>query len=247
MHETPGDHFTGVILNGNSGVWNMLRLNHAFLIISLGVCSALSVRTLQAEERYQPLDHRAPTGMAGRWSAMVKPGTIGLPQPVRVSLPTTGTVSFYAGSPLNPIPLPAPAQAGMGVGYVYRFRISEMPEFPGIELFPTVEILDRLHAPEEFAREFPIPIEINAEEIDIVLQDRMVTKVIYLEQPDLAFPVQQTAGIRIERLKPHENLLQAADQRGRPLAIVRIGGRIPDPRSPTDEFFSQSPLVLMAP
>jgi len=225
----------------------MLRFKLSRLICSLCLCSALVTGTLQAQDRYQPLDHRAPTGVAGRWSALVKPGTAGLPQQVRISLPTSGTVTFYAGSPQNLVPVETPAQAGLGVGYVYRFRISHLPEFPGVELFPTVEILDRLHAPAELASEFPIPIEINAEEIEIVLQDRMVTKVIYLEHPDLAFPIEQTGAIRIEKLRPQENLLQAADQRGRPLAIIRMGGRIPDPGAPTDEFFSQSPLMLTAP
>jgi len=198
----------------------------------------------QAQERHVVLDHRAPTGTAGRWNALIKPGTAGIPQPVRISLPTTGTVTFYAGSPQNQIPQTAPAQASLGVGYVYRVRIHQMPEFPGVELFPTIELLDRLHAPPELTQEFPVPIEISEEEIQVALQDQMVTKVVYLEQPDLAFPTTQTQGIRVEKLSPQENLLQAADQRGRPLAIVRIGGRIPDPRSPTDEFFSQSPVLL---
>lgn len=122
-----------------------------------------------------------------------------------------------------------------------------MPEFPGVEIFPTIELLDRLHPPAELAQEFPIPVELSEEEIQIVLQDRMITKIVYLEQPDLAFPAEQTGAIRNETLSPRDNLMQAADQRGRPLAIIRIGGRIPDPRSPTDEFFSQSPLMLTSP
>lgn len=205
------------------------------------------VAVTQAQERYEPLDHRVPTGMAGRWNALIKPGTAGQPQPVRISLPTKGNVTFYMGSPRNQHSAASPAQVSMGVGYVYRVRISDLPEYPGIEIYPTIEILDRLHPPAHLAQEFPIPVEITEQEIETVLQDRMVTKVIYLEAPDLAFPVEQTAGIRNENLKPQENLIQAADQRGRPLAIVRIGGRLPDPQSPTDEFFSQSPLMLTAP
>ncbi|WP_437228062.1 hypothetical protein SH661x_000700 [Planctomicrobium sp. SH661] len=225
----------------------MCRFNTTPLILILSICAGLSATTGQAQERHQPLDHRAPTGMAGRWSAIIRPGTAGIPQPVQVRLPSSGTVTFYSGSPNNPIHMAAPAQVGMGVGYVYRFRISDLPEYPGVELYPTVELIDRLHAPANLAQEFPIPVELSEDEIEIVLQDRMVTKVIYLEEPDLAFPVEQETTIRAETLKPNENLLQAADQRGRPLAIVRIGGRIPDPRSPTDEFFSQSPLMLTTP
>jgi hypothetical protein len=224
----------------------MFRLTKLTLVCSLGIACASLPQGACAQERYFPLDHRAPTGVAGRWSALTKPGVYGAFQPVRVAVPTRGTVTFYAGSPDNVMAVPAPAQAGMMPGRVYRFRISDMPEFPGVELYPTVEILDRLHPPAGQAEEFPIPVEITEEEIEIVLQDRMITKVVYLEQPNLAPAIEQTQGIRVESLPPTVNLLQAADLRGRPMAILRLGGRIPDPQSPSDEFFSTSPIVISA-
>lgn len=207
----------------------------------------LTATASQAQERYYPLDHRAPTGVAGRWNALIRPGSAGLPQQISVRLPQAGNVKFYSGGPSQSVALPSPAQVGVGVGYVYRFCISDIPGFPGIELYPTVEVIDRLNPPPGLEREFPIPIEFSEEEIAIAIQDRMVTKVVYLEHPDTAFPVEQSETIRHERLTPNENLLQAADKRGRPLAIIRLGGRIPDPRSPSDEFYSQSPLWLVEP
>jgi len=86
-------------------------------------------------------------------------------------------------------------------------------------------------------------IEITKEEIEMALQDRMVTKVIYLEQPDFAMPVRQEDQPLVEDLPQHINLLQAADYRGRPMAILRLGGRIPDPNSP-HEFYSDSPILI---
>lgn len=207
----------------------------------------LTATASQAQERYYPLDHQAPTGTAGRWNALIRPGSAGLPQQISVRLPQAGNVKFYSGGPSQAVTLPSPAQVSVGVGYVYRFCISDIPGFPGVELYPTVEVIDRLNPPPGLEREFPIPIEFSEEEIEIAIQDRMVTKVVYLEHPDLAFPVEQTETIRHERLAPSENLLQAADKRGRPLAIIRLGGRIPDPRSPLDEFYSQSPLWLVEP
>ncbi len=211
------------------------------------VCATwgLLASAARAEERVTLLDHRGPTGMVGRWSALTRPGIAGIPQPVKLSLPSTGTVTFYSGSPQNPVPLAAPSLTALGVGYVYRVKISEMPEFPGVELYPTVELVDRLHPPAGLELEFPVPLQITAEEIETVLQDRMVTKVVYLEQPDLAYPAEQTQGPRIENLPPTVNLLHAADLRGRPMAIIRIGGRIPDPQSISDEFFSKSPLQIL--
>lgn len=219
------------------------------LFLSLCVAGLFSANTLQAEERYTLLDHRGPTGMAGRWSALTRPGIAGSPQPVRISLPGAGKITFFTLSQQGQIQIDqnSPALAGMGVGYVYRVCISDMPEYPGVRLYPTIEVLDRLHPPVGKELEFPIPIQVTAEEIETVMQDRMVTKVVYLEQPDIAFPVVQEGGARIENLPPTSNLIEAADRRGRPMAIVRIGGRIPSANATTDEFFSGSPLQILRP
>jgi hypothetical protein len=196
--------------------------------------------------RHYPLDHRQATGIAGRWGALTKPDLQGYFQPVQITLPSAGEVVFYQGSPHNAVPVPAPARAGLAAGYTYRVKVTGMPEFPGVALYPTIELIDRLHAPSGLDEEFPIPVEISLEEVELALQDRMITKVIYLEQPDLAPPVTPEGGIRTERLSPQTNLLEAADARGRPVAILRIGGRIPDPASPIDEFHSDAPLRIQA-
>lgn len=195
--------------------------------------------------RYYPLNHRKPVGEAGRWMATIQPGLNQYVQPVRIQLPSEGTVSFYRGGPGESVAQTAPAQAGMQVGYAYRVKISDMPEHPGVELYPTIELLGRLHPPAELKDKYPVPIEITAEEIAAVLNEQMVTKVIYLEQPQLATPTRQENGKpRVESLETTVNLLEAADKRGRPIAILRLGGRLPDPRSGEDEFYAASPITL---
>lgn len=192
--------------------------------------------------RYYPLDHRQVPGVAARWQTTVKRGLYGYMQPVRIILPGEGTVSFYNGSPQAEVQAPAPSQARMMVGHVYRVKLSGLAGRPGVELYPTIELLDRLHPPEGKIDQYPIPVEFTEEEIQAAAEDRLVTKVLYLEQPDMAAPVRNAARSRVEELDQRINLLEAADVRGRPMAIVRLGGRVPDPNSPTDEFFSTSPL-----
>lgn len=221
----------------------MTRCHLSYQIAILMSTLLLSTATL-AQDRHFPLNHRLPTGTAGRWAVATQPQRFGHYQPVKIQLPSAGHVTFFQGNSQNAVLTQSPAQAGMVVGHTYRVRVSGMPEYPGVELFPTIEILDRLHPPEGHANEFPIPIEITAEEIEVVRQDRMVTKVVYLEQPDLAAPVEQGERIRIEDLAASRNLLKAADQRGRPMAIIRIGGRLPDPNSELDVFYSQSPIEI---
>lgn len=195
--------------------------------------------------RYYPLNHRKPVGEAGRWMATIQPGLSQYVQPVRIQLPSEGTVSFFRGGAGESVKQAAPAQAGMQVGYAYRVKISDMPEHPGVELYPTIELLGRLHPPAELKDKYPVPVEITAEEIEAVLNDQMVTKVIYLEQPQRATPTRQVNGkSQVESLETTVNLLEAADKRGRPIAILRIGGRVPDPQSGEDEFYSASPITL---
>ena len=54
-------------------------------------------------------------------------------------------MTFYEGAPDRSYELAAPAQAGLLVGRVYRLKISNMPDFPGVEFFPSIELIDRLH------------------------------------------------------------------------------------------------------
>ena len=222
----------------------------ACIVFSLFITLA-GLTSVPAEERvgrtgrYYPLDHRKPLGEVGRWNVVVRPSVANYVQPVQVQLPTTGEVSFYRGGAEGGVTLAAPAQAGMQVGHVYRVKISNLPDYPGVELYPTIELLGRLHPPVELKDKYPVPIEITTEEIETVIKDQMVTKVIYLEQPQLATPTRQVNGKQhVESLETEINLLEAADQRGRPIAILRIGGRLPDPSSPEDEFYTSSPIEL---
>lgn len=200
------------------------------------------------ETRYFPLDPRQPVGIAARWNAVIHRGLYGYMQPVRMQLPSTGEITFYDGASRQAIPTDGLTPSRMMVGHTYRIRIAAMPEFPGVELFPTIEIIDRLHPPAGREDEFPIPVEILIDEVETALQDRMVIKVIYLEQPDLAAPFEQQERIHVEELPSSRNLLEAADRLGRPVAILRLGGRTPDPQAPEDHFFgTAAPIQVIAP
>jgi hypothetical protein len=197
--------------------------------------------------RYTPLDQNAVPGQAAHWALLAKPALHGYFQPVRIDLPSQGLVSFYDPSQPQPVLTQAPAQARMLIGPVYRCRVTGLPEYPGVELFPTIELLDRLHPPAGQEDEFPIPIEITAAEIEAVLQDRMVTKVVYLEAPQLASTHVEEQGLLTYDAPARSNLLDSAGQLGRPVAILRLGGRIPDPRNPNDEMFRQlAPIQVLS-
>ncbi|MFV0443687.1 MAG: hypothetical protein ACK5Q5_08965 [Planctomycetaceae bacterium] len=197
---------------------------------------------------YTPLDQNEVPGKVARWNLIAKPALAGYFQPVQIRLPSEGLVSFYSPEQPQPVLTQAPSQASLLIGPVYRVRIAGLPEFPGIELYPTIEVTDRLHPPSGREDEFPIPIEITREEVEAALQDRMVTKVIYLESPQNASVMDQLDNRILTFDAPgHTNLLDAADQLGRPVAVLRLGGRTPDPNNPQDLLLGPpAPLRILS-
>jgi len=178
---------------------------------------------------------------------MMGKATAGYFQPIRVALPSRGKVAVYNGQGLQPSETAAPGQFGVAVGYTYRLRISHMPEFPGVELYPTVEVLDRLHPPPGKAEDFPITVEFTFEEIQFALSHRLVTKVVYLEQPQLAAPVDLQTALSVLTLPADRNLLAEADRLGRPLVIIRLGGRLPDAFRNDTAFFGLGAPISVPP
>ena len=179
----------------------------------------------------------SPPGTAAQWAANSGRGNLEYFQPVRVSLPTKGLVTDYEGSPHRSYDVKAPAQASLVVGQMYRMRISGMPEFPGVEFYPSIELIDRLHPPTCQVEDFPIEFEFTEEEFEWAANGRLVTKVIYLEQPDRVPVTLLDQKQRITTIEPSQNAIAEADMLGRPVAIIRLGGRTPDPNQPDPRFF----------
>lgn len=201
--------------------------------------------SIAQEGRYVPFDQNAPVGRIGLWVGQIGKGLGGVLQPVQIGLPSKGTVTVYNGGRDTGINLGAPAQFSVGVGFAYRLRIGGMPEFPGVELYPTVEMIDRLHPPPGRLQDFPIPIRFTVDEIESALGGRLVTKVVYLEQPQLAVTGDLSQAMLSRFLPPDRNLLIEADRAGRPMILVRLGGRTPDDSLPDSTFFEPpAPLQL---
>ncbi|HLQ47032.1 MAG TPA: DUF11 domain-containing protein, partial [Planctomycetaceae bacterium] len=163
-------------------------------------------------------------------------------QPVQVELPSTGRVTWFIGSRDE---VREGDHVRLAVSQSYRVRLSDLPEFPGIELFPSIEVLDRLHPPAGQADSFPLPITFAIEEIDAAVQGQMITKVVYLEQPQLAAPFELTSDTAVRTVNARVNLIEEADKAGRPLALIRLGGRLPSSQETHGAFFGSGAPVLV--
>ncbi|MCA9121219.1 MAG: hypothetical protein H6822_21775 [Planctomycetaceae bacterium] len=150
-------------------------------------------------------------------------------QPVEVAVPKGARVSVNVGGQFDD-PHEATVLVGMQIGPVYQLKISNIPYYEGFEIFPTIEVINRLYPPEGKAGRFPIPIQFTQEELELALSGRYVTRVVYLEDRDTALPVQDDpAQQRYFEAGPGQDPLQVADTLGRPMLIMRMGSRVPSP------------------
>lgn len=230
-----------------SDLWAALkRCRLVGMLMGLAIACGVFGNVAHAQEtrnsdRYPLLDHRVPPGTWGQW--VQSAGRVnGLEfQSVRVELPSAGTVTWFAGSRDDVKTMSA---AKLAVGQSYRFKLSDLPEFPGIELYPSIELLDRLHPPTGHADKFAMPLTFTIDELDAAIDGRMVTKVVYLEQPQLALPFELSGDTAVRTLQPQANLIEEADRTGRPLAIIRMGGRLPASNETRGPFFGSGAPVL---
>ncbi len=121
------------------------------------------------------------------------------------------------------------ARLALIVGQVYRLRLTGLNMEEEMALYPTLEIIDRTYPPAEREHRFPIPIELDADDIADAANGEMVLKVIYVEDNQIADPI-DTAGYpqRVLDIRSTQDALRTADQMGRPVAILRIGSRVPN-------------------
>jgi hypothetical protein len=118
---------------------------------------------------------------------------------------------------------------GMQIGPVYRLQIGNIPNNPGIDLYPTIEVVDRLYPPPCLELRYPIPVEFTENELELAARGAFVTRIVYVEDPSQALPIAYKADAEqtwAEAPKGEDPLVEA-DRRGRPVAIVRIGSRVP--------------------
>ena len=201
------------------------------LVCGLGVILSLQ-STAHAQGGGLPkvnylLDARQPPGeIAAAQILRNQPGVVTY-QAVSIAGPKNLKVALVRdGYFLDPIE--APVVTGMLVGSVYRFRVTNIPLREGQELYPTIEIIDRTYAPAGREHRFPIPIVLTAEDMKSALSGALVTRVIYLEDSEVAQPLSTQADEQLTTdVGPLDNALQVADQLGRPVAILRIGSRVP--------------------
>ncbi len=223
----------------------MLRWNKtasAFVIVACG-WSALGTRLPAQPPAVHYRNHAAmPPGAIGSWQVLQRGGPLrGYFQPVEIVAPSGAQVALAAQGQFERPSVRV--NAGLLIGQVYRMRVTGIPLHMGEEVFPTLEVIDRTYPPPGRTEMFPITVELAQQDLELALEGKFVTRVIYLEDPQAALPVRRDP--RAQEwfdVPPGEDPLQVADVMGRPMAILRMGSRAPiDPTRPSAKFLYGSP------
>lgn len=228
-------------------MFSKVSLRHAFAALVLcGLAGEVRADEPPLGTTMHPLrTDRMPPGQVGQIQLRRRKPMAGYFQPVQVvgpkgtliSLPSDGT---FADAKNNR------ALAGMLIGQVYRLRVGNIDQFEGIEVFPSIEIIDRLCPPPGQETRFPIPIEITQEDLEAAIEGKYVLRVIYLEDSTNPLPVQDDPDHqRVLEASPKDDALRLAAQFGRPMAILRIGSRVPDRDAAGQFTFGSPPLLFL--
>lgn len=220
------------------GTW-ILKRHLAIVLIFWTTSSVLG----QSRPHFQH-SIQDPPGTVGR-SQLLRGGPLpGYFQPVEFKALDGMEVSLAYDGKFHPAT--PTVKAGLLIGPVYRLRVSSIPRMAGFEVYPSIELVNRLYPPQGLAWKFPIPIYLTQQDIQYALQGRYITRVIYLEDPRAALPI--VARVNEQRyfdVKAPTDPLHTADQLGRPMAILRLGSRVPRLDRTTGSFLFHSPPVLV--
>jgi hypothetical protein len=187
----------------------------------------------------------APPGVIGQRQLQRGGPLPGYFQPVEVTGPKGSLVSVAAEGGFTE-PSGDKLLAGMLIGQVYRLKVSNIELHEGQEVFPTIEVIDRLYPPPGQAFRFPIPVELTREEVEMALDGRYVLRVIYIEEPHGALPFHDVPGKqRYLDIGVGEDAMEAADRLGRPVTILRMGSRVPVESETAGQFEYHSPPVQL--
>ena len=211
--------------------------------VAFGICLAMASFACAENPVHYGHAGAMPPGAIGSQQLLRGGPLPGYFQPVEIRGPQNSQISTAEqGAFQNASPLPR--KFGMLIGAVYRFRVTGIPEYEGLEVYPSVEVIDRIYPPVGLENKFPIDIELTQQELEMALEGKFVTRVIYLENPDDALPVaEDPSNQSFFEVAPYENPLEVADRLGRPVAILRMGGRLPNESGPDAKFLYGCPPI----
>ncbi|MDA7906116.1 hypothetical protein N9B37_00735 [bacterium] len=215
-------------------------------VISTLVMSTASV-SAQQRTRHHLIDGNMVPGAAADHYRLGNPALRGHVQPVRLITPKGTNIEVGTGNSFIQTNA-SKASLAMQIGPVYRFKLTNVPRYEGKSLYPSIELLNRLNPPQGLENEFPVEVVLTQEDVVDAMRGSLVTKVIYLENPENALPQRHMADQQPTiDISGARDPLREAERLGRPMAILRIGSRIPLATDEVNLFNFNAPLAAQLP
>jgi hypothetical protein len=148
---------------------------------------------------------------------------------VRFTGPNGMRISWFAPTPdgkagFGQQYLEAPGRYNFLQAAVYRLKLNDIPNRPGVELYPTLEVVPGTAKTATFLAHSAVPVTFTEEDFNQVASGNYLVKVVYLPDPqfqDLA--VTGTDEVISSRLEPGVDPIAEAHRRGSILLVVRLG------------------------
>ncbi len=181
----------------------------------------------QSTGAYRPASHSAPAASAALptdLGSLIRSGWV---QVVRFENPIGATIEIASGSGL--VSVPVPGQVGLALGQTYRLRVSAIPDKPNVIVYPTIRLIGYVMPPAQVDPvEYPIPIHFLDRDFADAAEGRLVSNVVFLEDPVSAVPLKYPAGeLPIVDIAPNDDALKRASSLGRPVVFIQLGNRVP--------------------
>ena len=222
----------------------------ALVVVCMGCAGVDGQSVLRTDEYVAP-----PAAMMQRPGPMVDgpgPGVMGMlaSQPAQLGvmggMPAQATqvrfigqdgmaVGWLAGDVLARNQRYMPGRADFNQGAVYQLVFSNIPGegWEGVSLYPTLEVRHGHPNTLSYLQHNTVPVEMTTEDLEHVRSNNMVTKVIYL--PDPQFQARARAGVETlvsTTLDPGADPIRQAEKMGTIMVVLRVGNKEMDFEEP---------------
>jgi hypothetical protein len=118
----------------------------------------------------------------------------------------------------------APGRYNFLQASIYRLKLSNIRGRPGLELYPTLEVVPSNPKTAAFLAHSAVPLEFTAQDFQEITEGKYLVKVIYLPDPQFQeLAATGTDEIISTRLEPGADPILEAQRRGCILLVIRMG------------------------
>lgn len=119
-------------------------------------------------------------------------------------------------------PYAVPLRLEIPVGVAHRLRLTQIPGYEGMELFPSVRVLAKLDAPPAEQWRFPLELAIDREDLAEAMEGALVRRVVYSATDCLEAETPVSFDV-----EPGNDAFEVARTLGDPVLEFVVGNRVP--------------------